>query len=338
MKKLFLSLVAVMIAATSTFAQSSMLATLSHEGQISTYYGSMALREAYDAADNGDVITLSSGSFNAVDIKKGLTIRGAGMEVDTISHSEPTILTGDFTIQIPDSVSKRLTIEGIYSNNNIFYGGTLRNATFMKSRMKEITSNSYASALPNATFIHCRIAERIRLGNNSSASFLNCIISNPSCGNDKSSNFNCTNCVILNGNSWSVFHSSLLKNCILIANVEYAIPSTTAVFNCVCVSNSISTPIFKYITNNTNWSRNRATDNQFFKSGNCEYNDSETFELPIERQTMFLGTDGTQVGIYGGNMPFSSTPSNPQITKCNVAAKSTADGKLSVDITVNGAE
>lgn len=338
MKKLFLSLVAVMIAATSTFAQSSMLATLSHEGQISTYYGPMALREAYDAADNGDVITLSSGSFNAVDIKKGLTIRGAGMEVDTISHSEPTILTGGFKIQIPDSISRRLTIEGIYSNHRIEYVGTLKNATFMKSRMREITYNSNSASLLNAIFVHCRIAEYASLGNNSSASFLNCIISGPYCLNDKSSNFDCTNCVILNRNSWNYFHSSLLKNCILVANVENSIPSTTSVFNCVCISNSINSPIFKYITNNTNWSRNRATDNQFFKSGNCEYSDSETFELPIERQTRFLGLDGTQVGIYGGNMPFSSTPTNPQITKCNVAAKSTADGKLSVDITVNGAE
>ena len=68
------------------------------------------------------------------------------------------------------------------------------------------------------------------------------------------------------------------------------------------------------------------------------YNDSENFELTDEAKTTLLGIDGTQVGIYGGNMPFDSTPTNPQITKCNVAAKSTADGKLSVDITVNGAE
>ena len=66
--------------------------------------------------------------------------------------------------------------------------------------------------------------------------------------------------------------------------------------------------------------------------------DSETFELTDAAKTQYLGTDGTEVGIYGGNLPFDPTPSNPQITKCNVAAKSTADGKLSVDIEVNAAE
>ena len=49
------------------------------------------------------------------------------------------------------------------------------------------------------------------------------------------------------------------------------------------------------------------------------------------------GTDGTEVGIYGGSLPYDPTPTNPQITKFNVAAKSTADGKLSVDIEVNSA-
>lgn len=66
--------------------------------------------------------------------------------------------------------------------------------------------------------------------------------------------------------------------------------------------------------------------------------DNETFELTETAKATYLGTDGTQVGIYGGMLPFDTTPSNPRITKCNVAAKSTADGKLSVDIEVKAAE
>lgn len=66
--------------------------------------------------------------------------------------------------------------------------------------------------------------------------------------------------------------------------------------------------------------------------------DSETFQLTEAAKTQYLGMDGTEVGIYGGSLPFDPVPSNPQITKCNVAAKSTADGKLSVDIEVKAAE
>ena len=118
MKKYLFTVVALCVA-TVGMAQSSMLATLSHEGEISTYYGARALVEAYNAAANGDVITLSSGSFVCTNIEKGLTIRGAGMAVDSTAQTEPTVITGDFTINIPDSVTSRLTLEGIYHNHTI---------------------------------------------------------------------------------------------------------------------------------------------------------------------------------------------------------------------------
>jgi len=71
---------------------------------------------------------------------------------------------------------------------------------------------------------------------------------------------------------------------------------------------------------------------------NTYINDSWSFELTETAAQTYLGTDGTQVGIYGGNLPYSEDPTIPKITKCNVASKSTADGKLSVDIEVKAAE
>ena len=75
-----------------------------------------------------------------------------------------------------------------------------------------------------------------------------------------------------------------------------------------------------------------------FKSWTGNYNDAQNFELTDEAKTKYLGDDGTEVGIHGGNLPFSPNPTNPRITKFNVASKSTADGKLSVDIEVKAAE
>ena len=65
--------------------------------------------------------------------------------------------------------------------------------------------------------------------------------------------------------------------------------------------------------------------------------DSETFELTDAAKTTYLGDDGTQVGIYGGLRPFTTTLSYPQATQINVAKKA-VDGKLNVDIEFNGAE
>lgn len=331
MKKLFLSIVAAMIAATATFAQSSMLATLSHDGEISTFYGVLALRNAYNAAANGDVITLSSGSFNSVDIKKGITIRGAGMGIDSTAMTEPTVITGNFSIAIPDTVAARLTLEGIYSNHTITVGSNFKNGTFLKSRFYKIENSNYS--VSNLTMIHCKVANTIKMnGNNSSVSCINCVVNTPIAYSH--SGFEFLNCILMtNYYGESNIGTCSFKNCVLVSYRagEYLAVSEVA-YNCIGIGSNI---LFQNIPNKTNAIKNYG---DIFKTFAGTYNDDENFELTEAAKSGFKGIDGSQVGIYGGNMPFSSTPSNPQITKCNVAAKSTADGKLSVDITVNGAE
>ena len=342
MRKFFLSLVVMLVASVFTgkvYAQSSTLATLNHEGTIRTFYGTTALKQAHDAAVNGDVITLSSGNFLAVDITKAITVRGTGMGIDTTAGIEPTIITGDFKFNIADAGSYRLTLEGIYSNHTITYLNAV-NPLFLKCRLNKITYGytSYGGntgVLKDASFIHCRIAEYISLSKNSSASCVNSVIQGPYSSNSSTSNFEFTNCC-LRGDMGSV-KSSSFKNCIISDNDNsHYISSSCTAYNCVCLT---ANNYFRYITNATNKSLTDYT--AFFKTytgADLEKLDSETFELTDEAKTKYLGTDGTEVGIYGGNLPFDPTPSNPQITKCNVASKSTADGKLSVDIEVRAAE
>ena len=66
MKKIFLSLVATMVA-TVSFAQ-ALVATLSHGDDIKFFYGTRAFQQAMDAAKDGDVINLSSGDFTISEI------------------------------------------------------------------------------------------------------------------------------------------------------------------------------------------------------------------------------------------------------------------------------
>ena len=63
MKKLFLSLVAVIVAATTMDAQDVYVATLNHDETITEYYGSTAFQSAYYAAVDGDIITLSDSTL-----------------------------------------------------------------------------------------------------------------------------------------------------------------------------------------------------------------------------------------------------------------------------------
>lgn len=62
--------------------------------------------------------------------------------------------------------------------------------------------------------------------------------------------------------------------------------------------------------------------------------DLETYVLKSSVSNSILGLDGTEVGIFGGFMPFDWRPSYSIIKRFNVANRTTADGKLSVDIEV----
>jgi hypothetical protein len=54
----------------------------------------------------------------------------------------------------------------------------------------------------------------------------------------------------------------------------------------------------------------------------------------------YKGTDGTQIGLYGGSTPFKEKglPSNPQILSKKVATQTNAQGKLLVNFTVKAQE
>lgn len=342
MKKSFLSLMLTLcLFAGSAIAQSSMLATLSHEGEISVFYGANALKDAHTAAAHGDVITLSSGSFNAVDITKAITLRGAGVNTDVSRNVYPTIITGDFSIAVVDNAAHNLTIEGIFNNFTITIKNGLDNATFIKDRFKKVTYSGSTSSFKNNRFIHCKVVETLTTVSNSrsnSLSFMNCYIG-----------------TLLNQECPTILHNSIVGgkeerildiykyctfyNCIIIASpsnvYNNVLDASNSVYN--CITTNCPTDIYKNITSNSNYIIQKIDG--VFKTFRVKgYSEEETFELLDDVKTKYLGTDGTQIGIHGGSYPYSSITTNPQITKCIVAPRSTADGKLSIDIEVKAGE
>lgn len=117
-------------------------------------------------------------------------------------------------------------------------------------------------------------------------------------------------------------------NCIMYNVDMYStFPATSTAMNCVDVSG------YKNAFNNMSLKEN------------CSYAGMDIFQesnvwkdLTDEAKAKYLGIDGTPVGKFGGMIPYNMTPSYPQITKMNVAAKTTADGKLSVEIGVSAAQ
>lgn len=335
MKKLFFTLVAAMMAATATFAQSSLVATLSHEGNISVFHGASSLKQAMEAAAHGDIITLASGRYDAVNITKAVTLRGAGMEEDSISGTFRTQISGDFGINIEGTTDNHLTIEGIYHENTITMYGTLNNAMLQKCRFQNVNVSDWSNTVNSLTCIQCYVATTIEIPRNGSANFINCVVTFPN--NSEGGNMEFTNCIIRC--RIDMINNSFFTNCFFYAwYSSYAdhmhsyriLNSSNMATFCIGSTSANENPL-REISSSTNKSLSEEEYNALFKPNTFH-------QLTDEAKQKYTGNDGTEIGIYGGNLPYSTRILSPQITKCNVAAKTTADGKLSVDIEVKAAE
>lgn len=327
MKKLFLSLVAMMVA-TIGYSQKTTVATLSHDGEISIYYGISALREAHEAAESGDIISLSGGTFSSVHITKAVTLRGAG-----IGSTYPTFILGNFDVNVPDTVTAHLSMEGIRCTGEITMRGTFSNASFLKCQFNSFLVN--CSNIKNVLFVDCKITNSYyHFGGTETVQFINCYVAG--FGNNYNiSSFSASfiNCVIM----MRGFINCQLTNCIIYNPTEnsFKLSSLSLAQNCVIIGNSND----GYLDDSTiSTGCKIATYAETFKDFTGTYTDDQTFELTNDAKTNFLGTDGEQIGMYGGMMPYNTITSYPQITKLNVPSHTTADGKLNVEIEVNAGQ
>ena len=65
-----------------------------------------------------------------------------------------------------------------------------------------------------------------------------------------------------------------------------------------------------------------------------DFSYEETYILKEEIATGFLGDDGTEVGIHGGNIPYEWRPSYQIVRHYSVPKKSDNEGHLNVEIEV----
>ena len=63
-----------------------------------------------------------------------------------------------------------------------------------------------------------------------------------------------------------------------------------------------------------------------------------SYELSEEAKTKYVGTDGKEIGMFGGQYPYNLIPNYPIIKSMNTAKQATVDNKLSVDIEISATE
>ena len=167
-------LLLVVVGAKNALAQTQ-VATLQHGEDISVYYGANAFVEAHEAAQTGDIITLSSGTFTPTNITKAITLRGAGCAIDTVTDTQPTIFGDYITLNVTDT-ENFLTVEGIKFANYMYFG-TLNNPQFNRCNFFSI-GNSYSFSSPtmnNAQFVNC-IINTFYFNYVTNPIFINCVV------------------------------------------------------------------------------------------------------------------------------------------------------------------
>lgn len=97
------------------------IAVLMHNGEISAYYGKDALFYAEENAEDGDIITLSNGKFEAYNFIKSITFRGVGTE-NVKDRNQPATTIYDYKEKdrtshigqlLSDIHAKTMVFEGI---------------------------------------------------------------------------------------------------------------------------------------------------------------------------------------------------------------------------------
>lgn len=341
MKKIVLLLMAALCTAFVS-AQGRPFATLNHNDSISVFYGTDALKQAHSAAVTNDIITLSSGRFDATTITKAITLRGAGMWDDIWGNKKTEI--GYIYIDIQADTNNIFLCEGIKFND--VNARHLKKSRFEKCDFKIY----YYDTLINAKIINCLIScptktrnyvQNISIINsvvffrdegwgieyhNIAYNLLNCIA-------DISVN-SCTNHYIENSITHSYYGSGTENGITSYNSIGVTGDNDYHFFDTIYTPDHNLRNFVEYQSVFKTFDGRRNYDYISYYISDCLRTGTRPFELQDNIANTILGTDGTQVGIYGGPYPFSSNVRNPRIKRCNVAQRSTPDNKLSIDIEV----
>lgn len=315
MKRIIITFIAAIAFAAGAMAQDSRVATLQHGSNIRAYYGADAFKSAYNDAADGDVITLSAGEFNFCSISKAITIRGEGVDKTQIGYANTT-----YSIKIPQGSPHTLCLEGITLDVNRL--DLVGNDGSEKAVISKCKTPDISISTCNAIITQSKVRD-VGGSNYYYITCLNSVLGRIS-GN-ATSTFDVQNCVITG--TANVEHSSI-KNSIIYGVSTLGGTSTST--HCLLKEGSSGFDNSWYITANAPepdpWGETPSVivwDDLF----------SNDYHLTEEASQTYVGTDGTEVGIYGGIYPFDATPDYPLVKELEVTSTH-KDGKLNVQISV----
>ena len=303
-KKMFLaSLCLFTLGVINSVAQTA-VAALHHNGNVTLYSGGQ-LQKALDAAEQGDTIYLSEGSFiGDVKVEKSnIALIGTGVK---------TILSGYFYLGLSDATIENNYIEGLNILGNRFYiEGGLQNAKISQCQFNEFLTNYTDGLLCDLTIYMCFCKSLLSITTDSELTIVNSKIKKIECGH-KSAHFvhcNIGEYPFQYSDNYSDNEKTVLTNCII--NVW----GTKA----TCINSYICSASPAGIIQNCYTSAEKALD--------------DNLDCILTNLGDYLGNDGTVVGITGGDTPYTLTPSAPHVASHKIEVDK-VNQKLNVTLTI----
>lgn len=336
------TLLTLTIAIAMTMTMNAQTIALHSSTGVQIIKGNTALATAYTAAQNGDTLYISGHTFIPPgSFDKQLSIFGAGHYVDSTLTTGKTFINGNVTLNENADlfylegveITGNFTISTNHSVNNVIIKRCKINGTFN-------ALGNLSNPTSNLSLIGNVLMNRINLENIQNALLSNNIISNTFQG----SNGNMISNNIIMGFIWGssmdyLFFGSnntLNNNIILWEGYNANVNGSGNIFN----NNLYVEPTPDYgatatsIGNYTGILQSAIFVNQTGTTFNY------THDYHLQAPTTYLGTDGTQVGIYGGTFPYKegAVPLNPHIQLKNIAPTTDANGDLQIQIQVEAQE
>ena len=337
MKKLTLFSILIILTA---FGYSQKVALHSSSG-VQFYTGTSALINAYNAASAGDTIYLSGGGFTTPgSIDKQLRIYGAGHYPDSTVTTGKTNIIGTTTLL---ENADGFYLEGVELGSLVFSNNNAVNNVIVKHC--KITGDvnfvgNMSNPCSNFTLARSIVTGGLTFSNVLNAGVFNCIVQGrtTSYGNLFENNI-----FLFSYTGSTTYYTTTGDNNLFKNNIFLNL--SNRYFN--GVSNQIYKNLFATTPNYSTTPIVSSPDDNYYPVALADIFVSQTgntfdytHNYHLQNPSGYLGTDGKEVGIYGGYYGYKegAVPSNPHFVTKTISPTTDENGLLNIKIQVSAQE
>ncbi len=329
------ALITLIIAIATSMTVNAQTIALHSSTGVQIIKGTTALATAYTAAQSGDTLYLSGSTFTPPPaFDKQLTIFGAGHYLDSTLATGKSFISGSLILS---ENADNFYLEGVEITGNLTFStnNSVNNVTIKRCKINGTTTigGNLSNPSNNLALIGNVFISPINLSNATNVMIANSIIQtglNPSYGTLFSNN------IFLNTATSYYFYgdNNILNNNIFLNH--WISGGTGNVYNNNLFESA--TPTYgatpTIIGSYTGIAQSAIYVNQTGSAFNYAH------DYHLQAPTTYIGTDGSQVGIYGGTFPYKegAVPLNPHIQIKNIAPTTDVNGDLQIQIQVEAQE